>query len=87
MTGGVVRAARIGLGGAAAMPLRARNTEAALIGKPWTAETAREAAAVLGSEGTPMSDHRASSEYRSSMLSQSILKLYAQSAEAVEVGA
>ena len=87
VTGGVVRAARIGLGGAAAMPLRARNTEAALIGKPWTAETAREAAVVLGGEGTPMSDHRASSEYRSSMMSQSILKLYAQSAEAVEVGA
>ena len=84
---GVVRTARIGLGGAAAMPLRARNTEAALIGKPWTAETAREAAVVLGSEGTPMSDHRASSEYRSSMLSQSILKLYAQTTEAVEVGA
>ena len=87
VSGGVVRAARIGLGGAAATPLRALGTEAALIGKPWTIDTAREAAAVLGREGTPMSDHRASSEYRSSMLSQSILKLYAQSTEEVEVGA
>jgi xanthine dehydrogenase small subunit len=84
---GVVQAARIGLGGAAATPIRARDTEAVLIGKPWTGDTAHEAAAVLGGEGTPMSDHRASSEYRSSMLSQSILKLYAQSTEAVEVGA
>jgi xanthine dehydrogenase small subunit len=87
VSGGVVRAARIGLGGVAATPLRARDTEAALIGKPWTLDTAHEAAAVLGGEGTPMSDHRASSEYRSIMCAQSILKLYAQTAEAVEVGA
>jgi xanthine dehydrogenase small subunit len=82
---GVVRAARIGVGGAAAMPLRARDTEAALIGRPWNADTAREAAAVLGGEGSPMSDHRASSDYRSIMLSQSMLKLFAQSAETMEV--
>ena len=87
VSGGVVHTARIGLGGAAATPLRARDTEAALIGRPWTIDTVREAAEVLGGEGTPMSDHRASAEYRSSMLSQSILKLYAQSIEEVEVGA
>jgi xanthine dehydrogenase small subunit len=32
-----------------------------------------------------MSDHRASSDYRSIMLSQSMLKLFAQSAETMEV--
>ncbi len=75
---GSVARARIGVGGAAATPLRARRTEAELEGRTWTAETARAAAAVLGTEGTPMSDHRASARYRRAVLEQSLLKLYAQ---------
>ncbi|HET6988897.1 MAG TPA: FAD binding domain-containing protein [Kribbella sp.] len=73
---GVVRQARIGVGGAAATPLRARATEAALIGQPWTERTVREAAAVMAGEGTPMDDHRASASYRSAMLGQSLLRFY-----------
>lgn len=79
---GVVREARIGLGGVAATPLRARETEAALVGRPWTEETVRIAAGVMAAEGTPMDDHRASSSYRSAMLGQSLLRFYYQ-----EVGA
>ncbi|GAA0633520.1 FAD binding domain-containing protein [Streptomyces thermocarboxydovorans] len=75
---GVVRKARIGLGGVAATPIRALDTEAALEGRPWTAQSAEAAARVLRGEGTPMDDHRASSLYRSAMLGQSLLKLYAQ---------
>ncbi len=78
---GVVQDAKIGLGGVAATPLRATATEQLLIGKRWKPETIREAAASLGREGTPMSDHRASSEYRSIMLSQAVLKFGAQSGE------
>ncbi|MDR6904872.1 xanthine dehydrogenase small subunit [Agromyces sp. 3263] len=73
---GTVTAARIGLGGVAATPLRARATEAALAGRPWNDETARDAASVLATEGTPMSDHRASAEYRSLMLGTALLKLH-----------
>jgi xanthine dehydrogenase small subunit len=80
---GVVRTARIGLGGVAAMPIRARDTEAALEGQLWTAETARTAAAVLQSEGTPLDDHRASARYRSAMLGQSLRKLHAAHAEGI----
>jgi xanthine dehydrogenase small subunit len=83
ITDGIVRTPRIGLGGVAAMPIRARDTEAALEGRPWTAETARAAAAVLQSEGTPLDDHRASARYRSAMLGQSLLKLHAETAEEV----
>ncbi|KUL55480.1 dehydrogenase [Streptomyces sp. NRRL F-4489] len=79
----IVRKARIGLGGVAATPIRALAAEAALEGKPWTAETVEGAAGVLRAEGTPMNDHRASAEYRSAMLGQSLLKLYAQTTEAV----
>jgi xanthine dehydrogenase small subunit len=85
--GGLVHDARIGLGGVAATPLRARETEALLIGKPWDSHTAREAAASLGREGTPMSDHRASADYRSIMLSQAMLKIFAQSTATMGVGA
>ncbi|MEU7581735.1 FAD binding domain-containing protein [Streptomyces sp. NPDC041068] len=80
---GVVRKARIGLGGVAATPIRALATEAALEGKPWSAENAEAAARVLRGEGTPMDDHRASALYRSAMLGQSLRKLYAQTTEAV----
>ncbi|WTO33299.1 FAD binding domain-containing protein [Streptomyces achromogenes] len=80
---GIVRKARIGLGGVAATPIRALATEEALEGKPWAAETVDAAARVLRAEGTPMSDHRASADYRSAMLGQSLLKLYARNTEAV----
>ncbi|GAA2934877.1 xanthine dehydrogenase small subunit [Streptomyces enissocaesilis] len=80
---GTVRKARIGLGGVAATPIRALATEAALEGQPWSAETVEAAARVLRGEGTPMDDHRASSLYRSAMLGQSLLKLHAQTPEAV----
>ena len=72
---GLIASARIGLGGVAATPIRARATEAALEGREWNRETAREAASVLGTEGTPMSDHRASAEYRALMLGTALLKL------------
>jgi xanthine dehydrogenase small subunit len=80
---GVVRTARIGLGGVAAMPIRARDTEVALEGRPWTIENARAAAAILQAEGTPLDDHRASARYRAAMLGQSLLKLHAENAEEV----
>ncbi|MGF6822943.1 xanthine dehydrogenase small subunit [Microbacterium sp. ZKA21] len=88
ITGGLVTDATIGLGGVAATPLRAHATEQALIGQPWNAATVRAASDILGSEGTPMSDHRASSEYRSLMLNTALLKLYSTTVlDAKEVSA
>lgn len=77
---GVVERVSIGLGGVAATPLRATATEVALRGRPWTADTVREAATVLGGEGTPIDDHRASAAFRAAMLEQSLLKFHAESA-------
>jgi xanthine dehydrogenase small subunit len=77
---GTVRRARIGLGGVAAMPIRARDTETALEGQPWSPETVSTAADVLRREGTPLDDHRASAAYRSAMLGQSLRKLFAEHA-------
>ncbi len=82
---GNVREARIGLGGVAATPVRARAAEEALVGRPWTADGVAEAADALGAEGTPLDDHRASARYRRAMLRQSLLKLVAESAPTGDV--
>lgn len=84
---GVITRARIGIGGAAATPLRAHETEKALLGNPWNEETISEAATLLGTEGTPMDDHRASAAYRQTMLSQALKKFHAESDESLEVSA
>src|SRR5699024_8221398 len=73
--------ARIGLGGVAATPLRAKDTEAKLEGAPFNLDAFRSAAEVLASEGTPMDDHRASSQYRIAMLRSSLERFYAQHLE------
>ncbi len=78
---GIVQRAQIGLGGVAATPLRASATEAALVGRAWSRDTVTEAAEILGAEGTPMSDHRASTRYRAAMLRSSLLKLHADNPE------
>ncbi|MFC7490870.1 MULTISPECIES: xanthine dehydrogenase small subunit [unclassified Knoellia] len=77
---GIVRQARIGLGGVAATPLRATATEQALVGRPWDTQTVEAAAQVLTGEGTPLDDHRASSRYRAAMLGQSLRKFHAEHA-------
>lgn len=75
---GVVSSIRIGVGGIAATPLRARQTEEALQGQPWTSATVAAASALLATEGTPIDDLRASARYRSAMLEQSLLRFFAQ---------
>ena len=75
--GGIITKARIGLGGVAATPLRATATETMLEGRAWDLETIRAAARVMGEEGTPMDDHRASAEYRKAMLASSLERFFA----------
>ena len=83
---GTIAEIMIGIGGAAATPLRATETENFLLGKAWTAETADAAAAVLATEGTPMDDHRASSAFRKAMLGQSVRKFFVETNEAQQLG-
>jgi xanthine dehydrogenase small subunit len=64
LDGETVRAARIAFGGMAATPRRAAHAEAALAGQPWTEDTLRRAMAALAQDYQPLSDMRASSEYR-----------------------
>lgn len=80
LEGQTVADVKIGLGGVAATPIRARDTEAALVGRPWTGATARAAAEILAAEGTPIDDHRASAAYRLAMLGTALRKFHAQNA-------
>lgn len=61
---GTVTEARIAFGGMAGIPKRATHVEAAITGQPWTAETVAAAADAWEKDFTPLSDMRASAEYR-----------------------
>jgi xanthine dehydrogenase small subunit len=61
---GVVSDIHIAYGGMAATPKRAKAVEAALIGKPWTEATVEEAVEAYDEDFTPLTDMRASAEYR-----------------------
>jgi xanthine dehydrogenase small subunit len=68
MTGTRIAAARIGCGGVAATPSRARATEGRLVGEEWNDALAEEAAQILTGEFTPLTDMRASAGYRAAVL-------------------
>ncbi|MEG1339868.1 MAG: xanthine dehydrogenase small subunit [Pseudomonas sp.] len=72
---GVVEAARIAFGGMAAIPKRARACEAALVGKAWNQASIERACQALGEDFTPLSDFRASKEYRL-LSAQNLLRKY-----------
>ena len=68
-----VAAARFAFGGMAATVRHARRAEAAVIGQPWTHATVQAAQAALAEDFTPLSDMRASAEYRL-MVAQNLLQ-------------
>lgn len=72
---GVVAAARIAFGGMAAIPKRARACEAALVGKAWNQASIERACQALAEDFTPLSDFRASKEYRL-LSAQNLLRKY-----------
>ena len=76
---GVVTSVRIGAGGVAATPMRARQTEQALLGQPWHAHTLSKAQQTLAQEFTPISDMRASADYRRRVLSQLLQRAWLSS--------
>jgi xanthine dehydrogenase small subunit len=77
--GGVVRKASIGAGGVAATPVRARQTEAALTGQAWSADTVMAAMATLRQEFSPISDMRASAAYRTQVLGNLLERYWLES--------
>jgi xanthine dehydrogenase small subunit len=68
MQDGQVTQASIGVGGVAATPVRAVQTEAVLTGQAWTQELVNRAKTCLRAEFQPISDMRASAAYRTQVL-------------------
>jgi xanthine dehydrogenase small subunit len=65
---GVVVQASVGAGGVATTPIRAVQTQAALQGQTWSAALAQQAGQVMQAEFEPLSDLRASADYRRTLL-------------------
>ncbi|MGQ0674669.1 MAG: xanthine dehydrogenase small subunit [Rhodospirillales bacterium] len=72
-------------GGMAATPKRATTVEAALAGKPWTAETLAGIDAVVARDFAPMDDQRASAAYRLRAAANLLRRLHAESTGAPAV--
>ena len=64
LDGDVVKSFAMACGGLAATVRRAANCEAAVIGRRWDAATIKTAKAALAADFTPISDMRASADYR-----------------------
>ena len=77
-----VHSAVIAFGGMAAIPRRATACEQALIGQPWTQPTIDAAMAALSSDYAPISDFRASAEYRQRVAMNLLQRLFLESAAA-----
>ncbi len=65
---GIVRQIKIGLGAVSSTPMRAREAENILLDKKADHELIAQAALRAGEESKPISDHRASAEYRKMMV-------------------
>ena len=79
---GAISDARIAFGGMAATPKRAAKTEKALRGREWTEATVRHAMLAMGEDFSPLSDMRASAEYRSAVAANLLYRFYLETTEA-----
>ena len=73
---GVITQALIAFGGMAATPARARKTEAALCGQPWSLETFHQAKSAMAEDFTPLSDMRASAGYRAKAAGNMLIRYF-----------
>jgi CO/xanthine dehydrogenase FAD-binding subunit len=77
---GVIIAAHLVMGAVAPIPLRTVQAEKALTGQPPTEETFRRAAEIVREEVRPISDHRASADYRRRMSGVAAVRALRQAA-------
>ena len=80
---GKVISARIAFGGMAGIPMRAAKAEKALVGQPWDQTHIDQAVAAMADDFTPLSDMRASADYRMQS-AQNMLRRYFAELSGVE---
>ncbi|MBT8447057.1 MAG: FAD binding domain-containing protein, partial [Gammaproteobacteria bacterium] len=78
LEGATVKDCRIAFGGMAAIPRRAAAAEAALTGATWSEAAIAAAAAALANDFAPLSDMRASADYRRQVAANLLLKFHAE---------
>jgi len=82
---GAVVQASIGVGGVAATPVRAQQTQTALTGQIWSQALVEQAITTLRAEFAPISDMRASSGYRTQVLGNLLQRFWLESQGAVDI--
>ena len=75
---GRVAEVTIAYGGMAATPKRAIAVEAALLGKPWTREQVEQAMAAYAQDFAPLTDWRASADYRLAVARNLLLRFWSE---------
>lgn len=78
---GLILDASIGVGGVAATPVRALKTQASLHKQVWNESTLQSAQATVRQEFQPISDMRASAEYRTQVLANLLQRAWLESKE------
>lgn len=76
ITNDVISDARIAFGGMAAVPKRASACEQALLNQPWTKATVKLAMDALNGDFEPLTDFRASKEYRTKTATNLLYKFF-----------
>ena len=75
---GIVVSARLAFGGMAATAKRAPGAESALIGQPWSLESCEAAIRALADDFQPLTDMRASNDYRLQAAGNLLKRFYLQ---------
>ena len=78
---GMITRARLAFGGMAGTPKRARRAEAALQGQPFAAASFDAAARAIAEDFQPLSDMRASAEYRATVARNLIRRFWLEQSE------
>jgi xanthine dehydrogenase small subunit len=73
---GAVSAVKIAFGGMAEIPKRAKHCEQALLNQPWNSQSIERAMVELKKDFTPISDFRASADYRLEVSKNMLRRLY-----------
>ena len=76
---------RICYGGMAGTPKRATHAEGALAGRPFDEAAVREAMVAMGHDYEPMSDQRASADYRMAVAKNLLLRFYMETQGSAQV--
>ena len=87
LDGDVVREVRLAFGGMAAIVKRAAKAEAAMLGQPWNEVTLRMAQAALADDFKPLTDLRASKDYRAQVARNLLEQLWLETRPAKPLAA